>query len=106
MHDKIHRTSICKPLGLIVNHCLDNDIYPCEWKKANVVPIHKKGNKRTFKNYRPVSLLRICSKIFERLLYNEMFGFFLEEDLISANQSGLEPGGSCINQLLSITHNI
>ena len=35
-----------------------------------------------------------------------MFGFFLDKGLISANQSGFKPGGSCINQFLSITHNI
>ena len=103
---KLRSTSICKPLSLIFNHCIDSDIYPCEWKKANAVPIHKKGDKKTLKNYRPVSLLPICSKIFERLIYNEMFGFFLDKGLIAANQSGFKPGDSCINQLLSITHNI
>ena len=103
---KICSTAICKPLRLIFNQCIDNGIYPCEWKKANVVPIHKKDDKQTFKNYRPVSLLPICSKIFERLLYNKMFGFFLDKDLISANQSGFKPGDSCINQHLSITHDI
>ena len=36
----------------------------------------------------------------------EMFDFFLDKDLISANQSGFKPRDSCINQLLSITHNI
>ena len=81
-------------------------MYPCEWKKANVVPIHKKGDKQTLKNDRPVFLLPICGKIFERLIYNEMFGFFLDKGLISADQSGFKPGESCINQLLSITHNI
>ena len=75
-------------------------------KKADVVPIHKKGNKQTLKNYRPVSLLPICSKIFERLIHNKMLGFFLDKGLISANQSGFKPGDSCISQLLSITHNI
>ena len=35
-----------------------------------------------------------------------MFGFFLDKDLISANQSGFKPGDSCINQLLSTTDNI
>ena len=103
---KICSTSICKPLRLIFSHCIDSGIYPCEWKKANVVPIHKKGDKQTLKNYRPVSLLPICGKIFARLIYNEMFGFFLDKGLISANQSGFKPGDSCINQLLSIMHNI
>ena len=66
----------------------------------------KKGDKQTLKNYRPVSLLPICSKIFERLLYNAMFVFFLDKSLISANQSAFKPGDSRINQLLPITHNI
>ena len=103
---KICSTSICKPLRVIFNYCIDNGIYPCEWKKANVVPIHKKGDKQTLKNYRPVSLLPICSKMFERHLYSEMFGFFLDKGLISANQSGFKAEDPCINQLLSITHNI
>ena len=93
---KICSTSICKPLRLIFNHCIDSGIYPCECKKANVVPIHKKGDKQTLKNYRPVSLLPICGKIFERLIYNEMFGFFLDKGLISANQSGFKPGDSAL----------
>ena len=54
----------------------------------------------------PISLLPICGKIFERLLYNEMFSFFITNHLISTNQSGFKPGDSCINQLLSITHGI
>ena len=93
---KICSTSICKPLRLIFNHCRDNGIYPCEWKKTDFVPINKRGDKQTLQNYRPVSLLSICSKIFERLIYNEMFGFFLDEGLISANQSDFKPTDSCI----------
>ena len=59
-------------------------------KKTNVVvPIHKKGDKQTLKNYHPVFLIPICSKIFERLFYNEMFGFLLHKDLISATQQFL-----------------
>ena len=57
-------------------------------------------------NYRPVSLLRICSKIFEGLIYNSLFEFFIANEIISSNQSGFKPGDSCINQLLSITHEI
>ena len=57
-------------------------------------------------NYRPVSLLPICGKIFERLIYNSLFEFFIANELISSNQSGFKPGDSCINQLLSITHKI
>ena len=75
-------------------------------EKNNVVPVHKKGDKQCLKNYQPVSLLPVCGKIFERLIFNEMFGFLIENNLISSNQSGFKPGDSCINQLLSITHEI
>ena len=98
--------SICKPLQLIFSQYIDTGSFPLEWKKANVVPVHKKGDKKCLKNYRPVSLLPICGKIFERLIFNEMFRFLIENNLISSNQSGFNPGDSCINQLLSITHEI
>ena len=58
------------------------------------------------KNYRPVSLLAIFGKIFERLIYSEMYSFFIENGVISPNQSGFKQGDSCINQLLTITRNI
>ena len=77
-----------------------------EWKKANAVPVHEKGGKQILKKYRPISLLPIAGKIFERLLYDRMFEFFIANNLISKNQSGFRPGDSCINQLLSITHEI
>ena len=75
-------------------------------EKANVVPVHKKGDKQCLKNYRPVSLLPICGKILERQIFNGMFRFFIENNLISSNQSGFKPGDSRIIQLLSITHEI
>ena len=74
--------------------------------KKVVVPIHKKDDKQCLKNYRPLSLLPICGKVFEKLIFNEMFKFFIENKLISPNQSGFKPGDSCINQLLAITHEI
>ena len=73
---------------------------------ANVVPAHKGDDKQNVKNYRPVSLFPIFKKIFESLIYNEMYLFFTENDLISLNQSGFKQGDSCINRLLSITHDI
>ena len=96
--------SICKPLELILKQSMESGSFPSEWKKGNVVPIHKKDDKQCLSNYRPVSLLPICGKIFEKLIFNEMFKFFIENELISPNQSGFKPGDSCTNQLLAITH--
>ena len=47
---------------------LSTGLFPSEWKKGNIVPTHKKGDKQVLKNYRPVSLLPICGKVFERLI--------------------------------------
>ena len=60
--------SISKPLEIIFKSCIEKGQFPNEWKKANVVSVHKKGDKQVLRNYRPVSLLPICGKIFERLI--------------------------------------
>ena len=59
-----------------------------------------------FKKLSPVSLLPTCGKIFEKLIFNKMFKFFNENNLISPKQYGFKPGDLCINQLISITHEI
>ena len=91
---------------MIFKQCLETGLFPSEWKKSNIVPIHKKWDKKTLENYRPVSLLPIWGKILERLMFNKMFNLFIGNKPISSNQSGFKPGDSCINQLLSITHEI
>ena len=75
-------------------------------KKANVIPVHKKGNKQLVSNYRPVSLLPICSKIFEKLIFDCMYDFLDQNFLLKASKSGFNPGDSCIHQLIAITHTI
>ena len=103
---KIFGKSICRPLELIFRSCLAAGKFPQIWKKANVIPIHKKNEKNLLKNYRPISLLPICSKIFERLIFNSMYNYISKNNLLSPNQSGFRHGDSCTNQLLSIVHNI
>ena len=103
---KLSSNSICKPLKIIFNQCLETSTFPNDWKKGNVAPVFKKDDEQILKNYRSISLLPVCGKIFEKLIFNEMFKFFIENYLISPSQSGFKPGDSSINQLLSITHDI
>ena len=86
--------SIYKPLETTFNQCLVTGVFPSERKKGNIVPIHKKEDKKTLKNCRPVSLLPICGKILERLMFNEMFELFIENRLISSSKSGFKTGDS------------
>ena len=65
--------SICVSLTDIFNYTLKTGIFPSDWKKANVSPIFKKGNRSDVKNYRPISLLSNVSKVFERLVYNRLY---------------------------------
>ena len=95
-----------KPLNIIFKTCLNTGTFPSEWKKDNVVQIHKKDGTRNFKNYHPVSLLPVCSKIFECLIYNVMYDFLTDNNLLSLNQSGFTSGDSYINQLRFINHEI
>ena len=103
---KLSQKSILKPLKLIFENCLRTRLFPDQWKKANVVTIHKKGDKPLIENYRPVSLLPICGKIFERRIFNSLFNCFMENNLLSPHLSGFIPGDSCVQQLIFITHEI
>ena len=73
---KICGNTICKPLELIFKQALTTGVFPSEWKKGEKVPCYRKGDKANIKIYRPASLLPICGKFFERLVFNEMFSFF------------------------------
>ena len=103
---KMSGDAIIEPLFKIFKNCLKCGIFPDDWKKGNIVPIFKKGDKQNIKIYRPISLLPICSKIFERIIYDNMLKYFLGNNIISPKQSGFRTGDSCISQLLSIIHDI
>ena len=97
---KLCGQSIVKPLSIIFKNCIDNGIFPDIWKKSNIIPVHKKGDKQIIDNYRPVSLLPICGKIFKKLLFNSIFKFLDDNNHLSSNQSGFRPSDSHEYQLL------
>ena len=76
------------------------------WNKANVLPIHKRESSQLKKNYRPISLLRICGKICEKLIFDVMYKHINDNKLLTPNQSGFHQGDLTVNQLLYITHQI
>ena len=104
---KLGSPSIIKPLSIIFQNCRKSSTFQDDWKKGNIVPVHKKKNsKQLVNNYRPVSLLPICSKIFEKVIFDSIFNFMIQNNLLNSCQSGFRPNDSCINQLISKTHNI
>ena len=91
---KICDKSLLKPLILLFKNWSQSSCYPDIWKRSNIIPAHKKSDKQLVNNYRPISLLPICGKIFKKIIFNKIYIFLLEESWRS------------INQLLEITHEI
>ena len=94
--------SISKVLTKIFNLSLALGEFPNSWKIAHIVPIHKKGSVHDYKMYRPVSLLPCVSKVFEKLIFQEVYLHLRRNNIISPFQSGFTPGDSTINQLIHI----
>ena len=103
---KICDSGINKPLCLIYEKSMMTGVFPDIWKKANVLPVHKKESRQIKKNYRPTSLLPICGKIFEKVILDAIYEYLTDNHLLTPNQSGFCLGDSTINQLLYITHRI
>ena len=78
--------SVVRPLSIIFKNILSTSVYPDLWKLANVTPIFKKEDKQLVKNYRPISLLPICGKIFEKLVFDTLYAHLSDNDLITKNQ--------------------
>ena len=98
--------SIVLPLQLIFRNILHTGTYPLLWKLANVTPVFKKSDKQVIKNYRPISLLPLCGKIFEKIIFNALYKHLVRNNLLTRNQSGFRPKDSCPNQLLFLVSEI
>ena len=97
---KLCGDSIWKPLEIIFKNYLKEGIFSIEWKKEKnqcCADPQKKSDKQVLSNYRPVSLLPVCSKIFEWLMYNSVYKHISDDNLLSSNQSRFCTGDSCIN---------
>ena len=103
---KLCASSISKPLHLVFRNCLETESFPREFKKANLIPVHKKNminnNKQMITNYKSVLLLPICEKV----IFNSSFVNTNNDNLRNSNQSRLRPGDLFVHQLISITHEI
>ena len=101
---KLCGKSIVKILPMIFNNCINTGTFSDIWKRPNIIAVHKKGDKQIVNNYRPVSLLPIFGKKFEKLIFNSIMDFLEEYNLLSSNQYGFRQNDSCGSQLLSIVH--
>ena len=63
-------------------------VFPEAFKKSKIIPLYKKGDSSLLSNYRPISLLPTISKIFERIIYNQLYQYFNDNELLAEQQYG------------------
>ena len=80
--------SMCKPLVYILNLSLTQGIFPTELKVANVIPLYKTDDPMLFNNYRPVSILCVLSKVFEKVMYSRLSQFLDTYQILFEKQFG------------------
>ena len=77
---------------------------PQDWVTANVVPIHKKSDKRLPSNYRPISLTSIIVKVMERIVRRQMVDILNRHNRLSDAQHGFRSHRSTTSLLLTVVH--
>jgi hypothetical protein len=77
---------------------------PSDWRKANVIPVHKSGDEKLITNYRPISLLSVISKVLERCVHNRIYPII--SDKLHDSQHGFMKGRSTCTQLVEFTDDI
>lgn len=109
LHCKVIKTMACfisVPLSHIINLSLQNGTIPTDLKQARVIPVYKSGDKSLKSNYRPISVLPVFFKIFERIVYIRLLNFLEKHDIIYEHQYGFLPKKSASHALISFVNKI
>jgi len=82
------KIELSEPLKLIINQSLKAGIFPQKLKIAKVIPVYKREDERLLTNYRPISLLPSISKVFEKIIFNQLHTHFKYKQLYFSSQYG------------------
>ena len=89
----------------LFNKSLLSGVLPDDWKCARVTPLFKQGEASDLNNYRPISVISVIAKVFERIVYDQLYNCLSNEDIISTHQSGFRSLHSTVTALLEATDN-
>ena len=93
-------------LSHLYQFSLDTGHVPTEWKRANIVPLFKKGPKHLPSNYRPVSLTSVACKVLEHIIHSNVMRHFDENNILTVKQHGFRKRRSCVTQLATTIQGI
>ena len=99
---KLAADVIAKPLHHIITLSILQQKFPSQWKYAKVIPLHKKECTLNRKNYRPVAILSPLSRILEKLVYDQVYGYFTRNGILHQNMHGYRKSRSTQTALLQL----
>ena len=97
---------ICYPLSKLINQSLFTGVFPEKLKIAKVIPLHKKDDDNTFDNYRPISLLPVFSKIYEKIVFKQLYNYMNSNNLLFESQHGFRQKFSTETAILELTDHL
>ena len=103
---KLVKSDILRPLACIFNESINLGIFPDKLKCAKVIPIHKKGAHNNPSNYRPISLLSLFGKLFEKLMFKRLYEYLDSLSTFHPLQFGFRKRHSTSHPLISMTESI
>ena len=99
---KYSSTIISDILPKIVNLSVTSGSYPSKLKKAKVIPVFKTEDETDANNYRPISLLSVFDRIFEKVMYKRMMHFINDKNILFSAQYGFRGGFSTEHAIVDI----
>ena len=103
---KSARHIIAGPLATLINISVQKGNFPSKLKYAKIVPVYKDGDESEPCNYRPISLLSIFNRIFEKVMYNRLKSFLNKHDIFYQKQYGFRDQRSTEHAILDIVNKI
>ena len=100
---KLCAPHISETLANIFNISISSGVYPDYLKTARVTPIYKSGEKSDPSNYRPISVLSLMNKVFEKILHKRLYKYLTKFKILYEYQFGFREGHSTTQALIEIT---
>ena len=97
---------LAKPLSVIVNNSFVCGVFPNCLKKAIVIPVYKSGSESEVSNFRPISLLPLLSKIFEKCVASRLTGYLCKNNILNSQQFGFQKGRSTSDGILNFVEKV
>ena len=99
---KLVKPEILPSVTHIINLSITLKRFPASWKKSKIIPLHKKDDHLDPKNYRPVDIVPILSKILERAVFNQLIAYLNENNLLHPNHHAYRAGHNTTTALIQM----